>query len=186
MKLTTLKVDSRDAASKGALNAMRAEGKIPAIYYGKTQEPVQISVDEAELRKVMVSKRYELLDLEIDGQSGNPAVVYEFARDIITQKITHVDFIEIKADREVKVQIPVSLEGVPYGVKTEGGSLLQTSRIVRLSCLPENIPTEFVVDVNEARARDTFYVTDLDLGDAKLVTSPRSVIYTISKGRVKE
>lgn len=186
MKLTTLKVDNRDAASKGALSAMRADGMIPAVFYGKTQEPINISVNEAELRKVMGSKRYELLDLEIDGQSGNPAIIYEFERDIITQKITHVDFLEIKEDRELKIRVPIVLEGVPYGVKSEGGSLLQPTKRVRIACLPENIVNEYVLDISEAKSRTTFYAKDLNLVDATLVSNARAVIYTISKGRNQE
>lgn len=185
MELTTLKATSRVlGAGSREMQRLRKTGMIPAIYYGKGIEPVSVAVSADDVRKVLVpGKRYTLIDLEIDGKAGNPVVIYDYQKDAISQKITHIDFLKIEENTPVKVVIPVALSGIPVGVKAEGGMLSQISRKLKLSVLPTKIPSVLTVDVTACHAGTTFYAENMDLGDAVLVSKPRTVIFTISKAR---
>lgn len=185
MELTTLKATSRVlGASSREMQRLRKTGMIPAIYYGKGIEPVSVAVSADDVRKVLVpGKRYALLDLEIDGKAGNPVIIYDYQKDAISQKITHIDFLKIEENSPVKVVVPVTLSGIPVGVKAEGGMLSQISRKLKLSVLPTKIPSVLTVDVSVCHAGTTFYAENMELGDAKLVSKPRTVIFTISKAR---
>lgn len=185
MELTTLKATSRVlGASSREIGRLRKTGMIPAVYYGKGIEPVSVAVSAVDVRKVLApGKRYTLLDLEIDGKAGNPAVIYVYQKNSITQDITHIDFLKIDETTPVKVVVQVRLSGIPFGVKNEGGMLSQITRSLKLSAVPGKIPTEINLDVSEARAGTTFYAENIDLGEASLVSKPRTVIYTISKAR---
>ncbi|MEE1068042.1 MAG: 50S ribosomal protein L25 [Fibrobacteraceae bacterium] len=185
MELTTLKATSRVlGASSREMQRLRKTGMIPAIYYGKGIEPVSVAVSADDVRKVLVpGKRYALLDLEIDGKAGNPVVIYDYQKDAISQKITHIDFLKIEENSPVKVVVPVTLSGIPVGVKAEGGMLSQITRKLKLSVLPTKIPSVLTIDVSACHAGTTFYAENMDLGDAVLVSKPRTVIFTISKAR---
>lgn len=185
MELTTLKATSRVlGASSREMQRLRKTGMIPAVYYGKGIEPVSVAVSADDVRKVLVpGKRYALLDLEIDGKAGNPVIIYDYQKDAISQKITHIDFLKIEENSPVKVVVPVTLSGIPVGVKAEGGMLSQISRKLKLSVLPTKIPSVLTVDVSACHAGTTFYAENMELGDAKLVSKPRTVIFTISKAR---
>lgn len=185
MELTTLKATSRVlGAGSREMQRLRKTGMIPAVYYGKGIEPVSVAVSADDVRKVLVpGKRYALLDLEIDGKAGNPVVIYDYQKDAISQKITHIDFLKIEENSPVKVVVPVTLSGIPVGVKAEGGMLSQISRKLKLSVLPTKIPSVLTVDVSACHAGTTFYAENMELGDAKLVSKPRTVIFTISKAR---
>lgn len=185
MELTTLKATSRVlGASSREMQRLRKTGMIPAVYYGKGIEPVSVAVSADDVRKVLVpGKRYALLDLEIDGKAGNPVIIYDYQKDAISQKITHIDFLKIEENSPVKVVVPVTLSGIPVGVKAEGGMLSQISRKLKLSVLPTKIPSALTVDVSACHAGTTFYAENMELGDAKLVSKPRTVIFTISKAR---
>lgn len=185
MELTTLKATSRVlGAGSREMQRLRKTGMIPAVYYGKGIEPVSVAVSADDVRKVLVpGKRYTLIDLEIDGKAGNPVVIYDYQKDAISQKITHIDFLKIEENTPVKVVIPVALSGIPVGVKAEGGMLSQISRKLKLSVLPTKIPSVLTVDVTACHAGTTFYAENMDLGDAVLVSKPRTVIFTISKAR---
>ena len=96
MELTTLKATSRVLGANRENKRLRKAGQIPAVYYGKGTETVNISVSEIDIRKVLApGKRYTLLDLEIDGKAGNPAVIYNYQKDAISQKFVHIDFLKI-------------------------------------------------------------------------------------------
>ena len=185
MELTTLKATSRVlGAGSREMQRLRKTGMIPAVYYGKGIEPVSVAVSADDVRKVLVpGKRYALLDLEIDGKAGNPVIIYDYQKDAISQKITHIDFLKIEENSPVKVVVPVTLSGIPVGVKAEGGMLSQISRKLKLSVLPTKIPSVLTVDVSACHAGTTFYAENMELGDAKLVSKPRTVIFTISKAR---
>jgi large subunit ribosomal protein L25 len=187
MELTTLKATSRVLGAARNNGRMRKAGNVPATYYGKGIDAKTLTIDELDLRAVLVpGKRYTLLDLVIDGKGGNPAVVYEYQKDNITQKITHIDFLKIDESTLVKVRIPVRLNGMPVGVKNEGGILSQECRYIKLAVKPAEIPASFDLDISEIGAGVTFYAKDLPLANAQLVSPPKTCIFTISKGKVKE
>ena len=164
MELTTLKAASRVLGANRDNARLRKAGQIPAVYYGKGQESVNISVSAIDVRKVLApGKRYTLLDLEIDGKAGNPAVIYSYQKDAITQAITHIDFIKIGEDSKIKVRVPVKLTGLPVGVKTQGGVFSQESRYLMLSAKPGFIPTVLEMDISDFGTNITFYAKSFKL-----------------------
>jgi len=184
MQLTTLKATSRVAGSSRDCNRARKTGNVPAIYYGKGSESVSISVAEKDLEAVFVpGKRYTLLDLVIDGKGGNPAIVYQYQKHNISQKVTHIDFLKIEENSPIAVRVPVRLSGIPIGVKNQGGSLSQENRYLKLSAKPVDIPASIELDISEMPNNTTYYAEKLNLGKASLLSPKRTVIFTISKGR---
>jgi large subunit ribosomal protein L25 len=184
MQLTTLNVQLRAVGSSRDSGRIRRTGNIPAVYYGKGFEAVSVSVSEKDLETVLApGKRYTLLDLVIDGKSGNPAVVYKYQKNNISQKIIHVDFLKIEENTPVATRIPIHLSGIPVGVKNQGGSLSQESRYLKLSAKPADIPASIELDISEMPNNTTYYAEKLDLGKASLLSPRRTVIFTISKGR---
>ena len=150
MELTTLKATSRVLGANRDNARLRKAGQIPAVYYGKGMEALNIAVSEIDVRKVLApGKRYTLLDLEIDGKAGNPAVIYTYQKDAITQKITHIDFLKIAEDSMVKVRVPVKLNGLPVGVKTQGGVFSKEARYLVLAAKPACIPTVLEMDISD-------------------------------------
>ena len=167
---------------------LRKAGQIPAVYYGKGIEAQNLTVSEMDLRKVLApGKRYTLLDLEIDGKAGNPALVYNVQKDAITQKIIHVDFIKIAEDEFVKVRVPVKLSGLPIGVKTQGGVFAQEARYLVLAAKPACIPAVLDMDISNFETNVTFYAKDFKLPEGvQLASVPRTVIFSISSKSKKK
>ncbi len=185
MELTKLAATSRVLGKSRASARLRKAGQIPAVYYGKGQESVNISVNAADVRKVLApGKRYTLLDLEIDGKAGNAAVIYNYQKDALTQEITHIDFLKIDDSTKVKVRVPVKLNGLPVGVKTQGGTFAQQNRYINLAAVPTAIPTVIEMDISEFPAPTTFYAKDLKLPEGvELACTPRVVIFNITAKR---
>jgi large subunit ribosomal protein L25 len=64
-------------------------------------------------------------------------------------------------DKALRVSVPIELQGVPVGVKTEGGILEQMLREVEIECLPGDIPSHIDVDVSELTFGKVLRVADL-------------------------
>jgi len=185
MELTKLVATSRVQGKSADCKRLRKAGQIPAVFYGKGQEAVNVSVSAIDVRKVLApGKRYTLLDLVIDGKEGNAAVIYNYQKDALTQEITHIDFLKIDDSTKVKVRVPVKLSGLPVGVKTQGGTYAQQNRYINLAAAPANIPTAIEMDISEFPAPTTFYAKDLKLPEGvELACTPRVVIFNITAKR---
>lgn len=183
MDLITLKAEARAISSKSELSKLRAEGSIPAVIYGNKAEPVLLSVLASDFRGVYgPGQRNNLLKIDVAGTEYS-VVVYDIQKDVISQAVIHIDFKLIRADEEVKVYVPVHLDGIPVGVRTQGGSMMQQTKVIRVACLPSEIPAAYTIDINDYEAGFSYYVKNLDLGSAKLVSSDRAVLFTVKKGR---
>lgn len=185
MELTKLVATSRVQGKSADSKRLRKAGQIPAVYYGKGQEAVNVSVSAIDVRKVLApGKRYTLLDLVIDGKEGNAAVVYNYQKDPLTQEIIHIDFLKIDENTKVKVRVPVKLNGLPVGVKTQGGTFAQQNRYIQLAAVPTKIPTLIEMDISSYPAPTTFYAKDLQLAEGvELACTPRVVIFNITAKR---
>jgi len=81
---------------------------------------------------------------------------------------------------EMEVEVNIKLIGEAHGVKLQGGLLQHGLRTVTVSCLPTNIPKEFVVDVTPLKLGDAIRVKDLKLEKAKIINEPEHVIVNIA------
>lgn len=188
MELTKLVATSRVLGKSRDNIRLRKTGAIPAVYYGKGQESVNISVNALDVRKVLApGKRYTLLDLEIDGKAGNAAVIYNYQKNPLTQEIEHIDFLKIDDSTKIKVRVPIKLNGLPIGVKTQGGTFAQQNRYIQLLAAPANIPSAIEMDISNFGAPTTFYAKELKLENGiELACQLRTVIFTISSKSSKK
>jgi large subunit ribosomal protein L25 len=179
-KNTVLKADPRTETGKEFARKLRAGGRIPAVLYGKDMEARGLSLDrqEAEYLFRRISVENTILDLEIEGEEEPVRILI---RDIQSHPhkpgVLHVDFLRIQKGVAVEVDIPVSLEGVPTGVRESGGVLEQVTNEIRVKCIPSKIPEVVSLDVSGLAVGDSLHVYDIDLGEGVevLVDQDRTV-----------
>ena len=104
--------------STGTRNSrrLRAEGRVPGVVYGLDREPVIVSVDWKELRTALITDAgvNVLIDLEIEGEGeAQLSIIKEMQRHPIRQTVEHVDFLLIRRDQEISVDVPIVFEGEP-------------------------------------------------------------------------
>lgn len=147
-------VGTKDAAQ------LRRTKRVPCVLYGG-QGVVHFSVDEAALRKIVFTPDVNGVELNIDG-SKTLAMVHQKQFHPLNDRVIHVDFMELKEDREARVQLAVRLTGQPVGVR-KGGKLNQTMRKLQVKGLPASIPAHLDVDVSELDVNQSIHVSDLKL-----------------------
>ena len=96
-------------------------------------------------------------------------------REPVTDEIIHIDFLRVDMTKPLEVDIAVHGTGVPVG-QQEGGVLDQIVRSVRVRCLPDEIPSNFVVDVTELKMNDAIHVGELEVAEGVEILSPHSEI----------
>jgi large subunit ribosomal protein L25 len=165
--------------NKNAARRVRVAGKIPAVLYGSGHEAVAVELDPKQILKILYSEtgHNTIFDVEVAGQPAAKAMIVDWQREPIKDKLIHIDLKRIALDKILKVRVRVKLLGIPIGVKAEGGILDQVLREVEIACLPEDIPGHIDVDVSELGMHQAIRVSGLPHSDKfKYVTPEDSTV----------
>ena len=184
MSNITINAQKRELGSQGKINSMRREGKVPGVVYGLKGEPETIEITGTDLRPIL-GARNTIIDLSIDGKSQQ-VLLKQLDRDPIRGDFLHVDFLRVDNVTPVTVIVPVTTEGIPSGVKNQGGIFSVAKKFVRLRTKVQDIPESFKMDVSNLEAGKTFYVKDLQFDKGTFVTPPRTALFGVSEGRKQE
>jgi len=153
--------------TKNAARRVRAAGKIPAVLYGAGHEPVAVEVDPKQITRILYSEsgHNTIFDVEVAGSPAAKAMIVNWQREPIKDRLIHIDMKRIALDKVLRVSVRVKLLGVPAGVKTEGGILDQVMREVEIECLPADIPSHIDVDVSGLALHQVLRVSGLPQSD---------------------
>src|SRR5690625_897700 len=161
----TLKAQKREDLSRSTTKQLRAEGFIPAVVYGKDQEPKTVSVDNIELLKTVRDEgRNAIISLDIENDDKVNVMVQDYQTDVLKGELIHVDFFTVDLSEEIDVDVQVRLDGDAPGVR-EGGVLQQPLFELQVRAKPTDIPEEIVVDVSALNIGDSLAVADLPKSD---------------------
>ncbi len=163
-----LELEKRTTGKRGVTQQIRREGNIPAILYDSAGAGEAVCVKGDEMRAILRSLRPGLLATTVFSLSlGNKkirAIVKDVQYHVASYEIEHIDFLELKEDRPVTVNVAVHLLGAAecVGVKL-GGFIRQVVRALKVKCLPKDIPQEFVIDVKELNVAESKRLSDIQI-----------------------
>lgn len=168
--------------TKNIARRVRVAGSIPAVVYGARQPSMAVTVDPKQIRRILHSEsgHNTIFDLAVSGTTSKVMVV-DWQNDPIKGGLIHIDMKRIAMDKTIRVQVPIQLQGVPLGVKTQGGILDQVLREITVECLPTDIPSHIDVDVSELAFGMVIRVADLPHGGKlKFITDEDTAVANIS------
>lgn len=168
----TLHAARREASGTRASRRLRREGKIPAVLYGRKKDALPIQVDKEELVEAL-RKRSRMFELLVEEQKDT-VLLKEVQYDSFGDEIIHADFVRIAMDEAVTLEVPIQMKGQP---KIEHAVLEQTLAIVKIECLPKDIPDAIVLQVSDIQLDQTRTVKDLVVPPAvKVLTDPEVIV----------
>jgi large subunit ribosomal protein L25 len=163
LEQNTLEAQPREAGTKNQARRVRREGKIPGVVYGAGKDALSVSVDPRHVLRILRSDtgHNTIFDLALHGGERTKAMIVDWQYEPIKGHLLHIDLKRIAMDKALRVNVPIILQGVPLGVRTEGGILEQMLREVEIECLPADIPGHLDVDVSELTFGKVLRVSDL-------------------------
>ncbi|MGB5703786.1 MAG: 50S ribosomal protein L25 [Polyangiales bacterium] len=163
METTTLQAEVRDSRGKGPARRLRAQGKIPGVFYGPGVEPTPLTLSPKELEKALRGERGRnvVFKLSVDGKD-ELAMVKDVTIDPVSRELLHVDLYRVFEEKILEVDVPLHTLGRAQGV-VMGGLLNVTRRTLPLRTTPANIPVSIDVDVTHLNIKDTISVEQLEL-----------------------
>jgi large subunit ribosomal protein L25 len=189
--LPALAADPRTAAGKGEVRRVRAAGKVPAVAYGKTLKSTPIAVSPKEVVGILTSEhgKNSVIRLGLAGASDLLVMIRDYSYHPVTRALEHVDFVQVKLDQPVDVDVPLIGLGKPAGL-TQGGIIRVVYRTVPVRCLPDRIPVKLEVEISHLALGEHVSTQDLKLGEGVTVRLPAEqtliAIVTPEKERVED
>lgn len=180
MKSITIQGTKRENVGKKSTKALRDAELVPCVVYGGGQ-PLNFSTPEKSFKNLVYTPEAHTVVIELDGKKID-AVMQDIQFHPITDKILHVDFYQLSADKPVVMEVPVRMTGRSKGV-IAGGVLRQSFRKLRLKALPANLPDEIVVDVTPLKIGNKLYVGDVKTTNFTFMHPDNAVIVAVKMSR---
>ncbi len=157
----------REDVGKGASRRLRRSAEhVPGIIYGGDNTPQNLTLSTRELRKVMQIEAFfsQILDIIVKGKTQQ-AVLRDLQRNPANDRVIHIDFLRISADKAIQVSVPFHFvdEDKCIGVREGGGVISHTMTEVEISCLPGDLPEYLEVYMAQLELNQLVHLSDVAL-----------------------
>jgi large subunit ribosomal protein L25 len=180
MKSITIKGSERESVGKSATKALRNAGLVPCVLYGGDQ-PVHFSAEEKSFKNLIYTPNAHTVVIDL-GSKKFDAVLQDIQVHPLTDRIMHIDFYELRQDREVTIEVPVKVVGTSPGV-LGGGTLNLNQRKLKVKALPKNLPDYVEADISELNMGNKLYITKLVADNFKLLHPDNTVVAQVKISR---
>jgi large subunit ribosomal protein L25 len=181
MKSITINGSQRESVGKKATAALRNAGKVPCVVYGG-DEPIHFSADELAFNKLVYTPDVHTVVVELEDGAKINAILQDIQFHPVSDRILHVDFYQTFEDKEVMMEIPVTITGNSAGVKN-GGTLRIVTRKLRIKAIPANLPDFIEVDITEMKIGAKLYVTSVQNDAYRILHTDNTVICQVRTSR---
>lgn len=182
MKTFQLTGTPRAKFGKKAAKAIRKEDQIPAVLYGGKGEGVNFIVSQDAVRNLIYSPEIFLVELTVEGSGSYKAILKEIQFHPVTDRIIHIDFLQVTDEKPVVMEVPVILTGHAEGVKA-GGKLSLEMRKLKVKALYSEIPEKLDIDVSDLQLGKTIQVGELHFEGLTLMNAKNAVVCAVKLTR---
>lgn len=117
----------------------------------------------------------------MDGKKLN-VILQETQIHPVTDRILHLDFLEVSEETPFKISLPVKLEGFSRGVRN-GGKLTQNFRKLRVFGLAKDMPDAISIDISPIKIGEKIRVTDLNVSSLSFLDPENAVVVGVQTAR---
>ena len=158
MKTLAISAKLRNGTGKKDSKALRNQGNVPCVLYGGEKQ-VCFYAHENDFRNLVYTPYVFIVELDIEGEKCR-AVMQDLQFHPVTDKLLHLDFLEIFDDKEVTVTIPVHLKGNAVGIR-DGGILSFRRRKIITRAIPGNLPDYIEINIEDVEIGQSIFIKDL-------------------------
>jgi large subunit ribosomal protein L25 len=180
MKTLAINVKERQNVGKSNTRALRNQGNVPCVLYGGEKQ-VTFYAHENDFRKLVYTPDTFLVELSIDGTIIK-AIMQDIQFHPVTDKILHIDFLEVFDNKPITVSIPVNLNGSSIGVKNGGNLMFRRSKIITKG-LVADLPNSIELNIEHLNIGMFTYIKDISIEGCELVAPGNSVVVGVKTAR---
>ena len=156
----------------GSNKTLLNKGFVPGIVYGKDTDSTKIAFDNKVLYQLMRTGSFytKIIEIEIEGKIEK-ILPKQLQYHPVTDKLIHFDFLRVKEDTKVTVEVPVEFlnQDICPGLK-KGGVLNVIRRTIELICFAKNIPELLQFDLTEIDIGGSLKIGNIQLPEGVQLT----------------
>ena len=180
MKTLAISVKERQNVGKTSTRALRNQGNVPCVLYGGEKQ-VTFYAHENDFRKLVYTPNTFVVELNING-SKTKAIMQDIQFHPVTDKILHIDFLEVFDGKPITVSLPVILDGVAIGVKNGGNLMFRIPKIVSKG-LVANLPEAITINIDHLAIGMFISIKDIVVKGVEFLAPPNSVVVAVKTAR---
>ncbi len=178
MKSISIQGQKRENVGKAATRELRNAEQVPCVVYGG-ESPLHFATTEIAFKNLVYTPDANTVVIELGGNKIE-AILQDIQFHPVSDKILHADFLQINADKEITMEIPVSLnKGQSKGLMA-GGSLQFNLRKLKVKAIPANLPDTIEVDLTDIAIGGKVYISDIK-NDKYTFLHPDNAVITAIK-----
>ncbi|MCB0442905.1 MAG: 50S ribosomal protein L25/general stress protein Ctc [Flavobacterium sp.] len=181
MKSITIKGSERESVGKKSTKALRDAGMVPCVIYGGDQ-PVHFAAEEKAFKSLVYTPNAHTVVIELGNGTKTDVILQDIQFHPVSDKILHIDFYQLKDDKEIMMEIPVKVTGTSPGV-LGGGVLRLNQRRLKVKALPKNLPDYVEANISELEMGNKLYVTKIETNSFKLMHPDNTVVAQVRISR---
>ena len=177
----------RDVVGK-QVKALRREGKLPAVIYGRHTDPINVNLDAHSASQALAKlTSSSIVTLNVDGIEY-PALVREKQRDFIKNRLLHVDFLAVSMSEKLRTSVNVHFVGVSAAVKDYNAVMVHNLEQLEVECLPTDLPERIDVDISALKKPgEGIRVRDVQVNDnIRILNDPDTMVAVATFAKVEE
>jgi large subunit ribosomal protein L25 len=181
MEEIVLKANRRNVLGK-QVKAIRREGKLPAVIYGRHIDPISVELDLRDASRSLTGLAPStLVTVNVDGETHR-TLVREKQRNKLSGMLLHVDFLAVSMTERLRSQVYLEIVGLAPAVRDFEGVLVTGLEEVEVECLPNDLPERITVDISSLDGiGDGVYVRDLMIPEGvKILEDPDSMVVLVT------
>ncbi|MGF7232110.1 50S ribosomal protein L25 [Arachidicoccus sp.] len=176
MKTITIEGHLRTESGKRAARQVRSQDHVPGVIYGGEKE-INFHASAKDLKSLVYTSEFQKAEVKIDGKTYT-TILKDLQFDRVTDRLTHIDLLELVAGKKVLATIPVKFVGNSAGVKA-GGKLVTKLKSLKVKCLPKDLKEFIEVDITNLDLNENVRVEDVKEASLEIMNSKRIPIASI-------
>ncbi len=180
--MKTIEIIGYNRANLGKKEAkrLRAESHVPCVMYGG-KDQIHFFSPMILFKSLVYSPDAAMVLLNIEGDEYR-CILKDIQFHPVNEIILHADFLQVFDDKEMKMEIPVKMEGSAPGV-LKGGKLYIKKRTLSVKALPDKMPDTISVDVSKLKLGKSLKVAEIKTKGFDILTSPLVTIASVETPR---
>ena len=183
MKTIQISAEKRTELGKKSTRDLRKADHVPCVMYGGA-EVLHFQAHENDFRHIVYTPTAFVVELNLGGEV-HKAVMQELQFHPVTDKLFHIDFVEVFDDKPVTVELPILLIGAAIGIKN-GGKPRQRRRVLKVRGLIANLPDVLEIDINDIDIGEVIKIGDLTYDNLEILDPSRSMIFAVVSSRISK
>lgn len=181
MKSIKISAKERTDLGKKSTKKLRAQGMVPCVMYGG-EKNIHFYTSENDLRHIIYTHEIFLIEIDIEGKSYK-AILKDAQFHPVSDKVLHLDFVQVYEDKPTIVSLPIELVGNSVGIMA-GGKLRQRRRYLKVKGLAKDLPETLKIDITKVDIGDVIKVSALEYENLELLDPKQAMIVGVASSRV--